>query len=480
MQKLTPLVVDLDGTLIATDSLVESALLLIKVNPVYLFYMLFWLSKGRACLKTEIARRTSLDVKTLPYILPFVQWLKTEKARGRKIYLATAAHETIARKVVSHLNIFDGCFATNESCNLKGAAKCELIKKQIGDTFVYAGDSSADIPIWKEAEAAVLVHTPRQVTAEVRRSCPVETEFLRGKTHLKTWLKALRVHQWVKNSLLFVPLLTAFEFLDVHKVCSVLVAFLAYSLLSSGTYILNDIWDLQADRLHTRKRFRPFASGQISLTHGLLVAGILFVLAFSIGFLLSTSFAAILIIYFFSTSAYSLVFKQHALVDVILLSLLYNLRILAGVIVIEVNISSWLIAFSMFLFLSLALIKRCGELVSLENEEQKEAISGRDYSISDLRVLWPLGVGAALAAVIVLGLFISAPETQQRYCSPELLWCIAIGILYWLGRMWIKTSRGRMDDDPIVFVMKDAVSYILLLSIVIITVVARFCTFIGG
>ena len=476
MRTLTPLVVDLDGTLISTDSLIESAILLIKKNPVFIFHMFYWLSKGKAYLKTEISRRTLLDVETLPYIIPFVHWLKNEKEKDRQIYLVTAAHKTIAERVAKHLGIFDGYFATDVHSNLKGIAKCELIKKEIGDKFVYAGDSRADIPVWENAEAAVLVHASRQVTSKIRDSRPIEAEFPKEKTSLKIWFKALRVHQWVKNSLLFVPLLTAFEFLDIYKVCSVLLAFLAYSFLSSGTYILNDIWDLTADRLHTRKRNRPFACGKIAIPHGFLMAAILFVLSLSIGCLISTAFVAILIMYFFTTSVYSLVFKQHALVDTILLSLLYTLRIFAGVIVIEVSISSWMIAFSMFLFLSLALIKRCGELVSLENEEQKEAITGRDYGVADLRVLWPLGVGAALAAIVVLGLFISAPETQQRYASPELLWCIALGIMYWLGRLWLKTSRGKMHDDPIVFVMTDSVSYILLLSIIIVTVIAHFYT----
>jgi len=477
MKMLTPLIVDFDGTLIFTDSLIESAILLIKKNPIYFFFMLFWLKKGKAHLKAEIAARTSLDIETLPYNTHFIEWLKTEKEKGRKIYLATAAHKTIAVEVTKYLNIFDGFFASERDCNLKGGTKCTLIKEKIGDSFVYAGDSKADLPIWLEAEAAVLVNVPPALANQVRKEVGVEAEFPREKIGIKTWARALRVHQWVKNILLFVPLLTAFEFMDIFKVCSVSIAFLAYSFVASGTYILNDIWDLKADRIHTRKRHRPFASGEIPIINGLLMVGVLFILALIIAMSISTAFVIILFAYFILTSVYSLFLKQHALVDIITLSLLYTLRIVAGVIVIKVSISSWLLAFSMFLFLSLALIKRCGELVSLENIEQKKAISGRDYTPSDLVVLWPLGVGASLSAIVIFGLFISAPETQQRYASPELLWCSAIGIMYWLGRMWIKTSRGEMHDDPIVYVIKDKVSYVLLLSTIIITVIAYFYTF---
>ena len=477
MKTLTPLIVDLDGTLISTDSIIESAILLIKKNPAYLFVMFFWLKKGKAHLKREISIRTSLDVETLPYNTHFIEWLKSEKKKGRQVYLATAAHQKIAEEIAKYLNIFDGFWASECNCNLKGVTKCTLIKEKIGDNFVYAGDSAADLPIWLESQAAVLVNVSSALAKKIRKKVVVEAEFPPKKIGIKTWARALRVHQWVKNFLLFVPLLTAFEFLDIFKICSVSFAFFAYSFVASGTYILNDLWDLKADRVHTSKRSRPFACGEIPIINGIFVVGVLFIVALVIALYISTAFTTVLITYFLLTTAYSLFFKQHVIVDIIMLSLLYTLRIIAGVTVIQVSIRSWLLAFSMFIFLSLALIKRCAELVSIEKIEQKKVISGRDYKPSDLVVLWPLGVGASLSAIVVFGLFISAPETQQKYASPELLWCSAISIMYWLGRMWIKTSRGEMHDDPIVYVIEDDVSYVLLLATIVITVLAYFYTF---
>ncbi|PID76014.1 MAG: 4-hydroxybenzoate polyprenyltransferase [Deltaproteobacteria bacterium] len=476
MKEATPLIVDLDKTLIYTDSLVESVVLLIKKNPVYFFIIFFWLFKGKARLKTEIVNRVSLDIETLPYNKPFIEWLKVEKEKGRKLYLVTAAHKEIAKKVMNYLNFFDGFFATEESCNLKGSKKCALIKEKIGDDFVYAGDSKVDLLIWKDSEAAVLVNAPSSLANEVRKKTIIEAEFPRKKIGIRTWLRALRIHQWVKNILLFVPLLTAFEFLNVFKIFSVIFAFLAYSLVASGTYVLNDIFDLNSDRAHMLKRHRPFACGDIQIINGIVIAGIFFILALTIALYISEVFTAILAFYFILTVTYSLFFKKHIIIDVIILSFLYTLRIIAGVTVIQVDISSWLFAFSMFLFLSLALIKRCGELVSFGKEDQKRTIVGRDYMPSDLVVLWPLGVGASLLAIVVLSLFINAPETQQKYASPELLWGPAVVIMYWLGRMWIKTSRGEIDDDPILYVIKDSISYMIFFFTISITIISYFYT----
>ena len=476
MKMLPTLIVDLDGTLISTDSLIESAILLIKKNPLYFFLIVFWATKGRAHLKAEIASRVVLDVDSLPYHLPFLEWLNGQKIEGRQIFLVTAAHHTIAAEVSKKIQIFDGVFASDQFHNLKGETKLKKIKDIFGGDFVYAGNSRADLPIWLAAKSAVMVNVPPRLAAEVRKEVVVEKEFAPAKIGLRTWLRALRVHQWVKNSLLFVPLLTAFEFFEIYKVGYMILAFFSYSMVASATYILNDIWDLKSDRLHSRKCLRPFASGKISILHGLGIAGLLLILAFVVAQFISISFVYILMTYLLLTSVYSLFFKEYVVIDILMLSCLYTLRIIAGAIVIDVAMSPWLLEFSMFLFLSLALIKRCAELVSIEKLVETSVVSGRDYKVADLVVLWPLGVGASLSAIVVFGLFISAPQTQMRYATPELLWAVAIGIIYWLGRMWIKTSRGEMHDDPIVYVIKDRISYLVLCSTIVVTLVAYFYT----
>lgn len=471
-----PLVVDLDGTLTPTDTLVESVIKLIKQSPLNLFRIPLWLLKGRSEFKSMVARRVDISAEILPYRESLVAYLKSEKARGRRIVLATAANRSIADGVAAHLGFFDQVMATQVGGpNLKGHAKLEAIQKEVGLDFVYAGDSSADIPIWKAARAAVLVDVSASTAMAVRNSVAIEREIPREKPGLAIWLKALRVHQWMKNLLLFVPMLTAFSFSDPMDIAHILVAFLAFSLTASATYVVNDLWDLESDRGHPRKSQRPFASARLPILHGLAVAGVFLVSAFAMALATSIGLFLILLVYLVLTSAYSWVLKEYVLMDVIMLSILYTLRIVAGAIAIEETTSSWLLAFSVFVFLSLALVKRCAELVTLE-QAGKSTTKGRDYRVTDLVVLWPMGVGAALAAVVVFGLFISAPETQSRYLSPQMLWFTALGLIYWLSRLWIKTSRGEMHDDPVVYALKDRGSRLTVVGMVVVMLVARFFT----
>lgn len=469
----TPLVVDLDGTLTPTDTLVESLIGVAKRSPLDLLQLPFRLLNGRADFKDWVAARAGVSAKSLPYREPLLAYLRAEKQKGRRIVLATAAHRSIAEGVSAHLGLFDAVIATQGGRNLKGEAKLEAIRKEIGGDFAYAGDSAADAPIWRAAKAAVLVGVPPGVADSIRKDVPVEREFAAEQGGPGAWLRAFRVHQWMKNLLLFVPLLTAFSFLDVWKLVTTVIAFFAFSFAASASYVLNDLWDLENDRAHPRKRLRPFASGRIPIAQGLLASGVALVVALALASAVSRSFLLMLLLYLALTSAYSWLLKERALIDVLTLSLLYTLRIIAGSVAIGIPASSWLLAFSAFIFLSLALVKRCAELVSLEQSGQEEA-PGRDYRVGDLAVLWPLGVGAALSAVVVFGLFISAEETRGRYATPELLWLVALGLVYWLARLWIKTSRGRMDDDPLVYAIKDSGSLMAVSFMIAVTLVAHF------
>jgi 4-hydroxybenzoate polyprenyltransferase len=470
---LVTLIVDLDGTLTPTDTLIESVILLVKQSPLNLLRLPFWLLKGRVRFKDEVASHTSISTEHLPYRESFLAYLRGEKEKGRRIILATAAHKSIAEGISAHLGLFDEVLATDAGRNLKGPAKLEAIQERVGGEFVYAGDSHADIPIWKAAKGAVLVGVSSGMAESIRRDVPIEQEFPKESIGLAIWLRALRVHQWLKNLLLFVPMLTAFSFMEIGKLATMAVAFLAFSFAASATYILNDLWDLESDRIHPRKRLRPFASAKIPILYGLAVAGSALVLACVMAFAVSKAFFLMLLLYLVLTSAYSWMLKEYVLIDVLMLSLLYTLRILAGSVAIGIATSSWLLAFSVFMFLSLALVKRCSELVSLD-QIGEEATRGRDYRVTDLVVLWPLGVGAALSAVVVFGLFISAPETQARYAMPHLLWLVAIGLIYWLARLWIKTSRGEMHDDPVIYAIKDYGSRITILAMLITMLAAHF------
>lgn len=468
-----PLIVDLDGTLTPTDTLLESLIQLLKQSPASLLRLPGWLLSGRAGFKDAIATRVTIDPEKLPLNEPLLHYLHEEKAKGRQIVLATAAHHTIAEAVSRRIGVFDQVLATRPGNNLKGSAKLKAIQDNVGEAFVYAGDCAADLPIWKHAKAAVLVGVPGRIASQVRQVTPVERDFQRPAGGPGVWLRALRMHQWIKNVLLFVPLLTAFEFTNPGKLLHFMQAFVAFSLAASATYIVNDLWDLGNDRAHPRKRLRPFASGALSILHGLLVAAAALMLALGLAASVSQGFLWMLLTYLVLTSAYSWVIKEYVLLDVLMLSLLYTIRILAGSVALGVTTSSWPLAFSAFTFLSLALVKRCAELVTLK-ESGAAATRGRDYRVSDLVVLWPLGVGSALCAVVVFGLFISAPETQARYATPQLLWLVAIGLVYWMARLWIKTARGEMHDDPVVYALKNRGSRRTVLAMVVAVMAAHF------
>lgn len=468
-----PLVVDLDGTLTLTDTLVESIIQLGKEHPMDLFKLPFWLLKGRGSFKASIATRSTLPITNLPYHTNLLNYLQSEKQNGRQLILATAANNKIAKAVAAHLDLFDIVLASSENHNLKGIVKLTAIQQRVGSKFVYAGDNKADLPIWQAAQTAILVNTSSNVSNIVRKNTSIEREFLAANTGIRLWLRALRVHQWFKNLLLFVPLLTAFSFQEIDKLLAITLAFFAFSLTASATYMGNDLWDLESDRSHPRKKYRPFASAQIPIIKGVALAAGLLALGLLLAANVSLNFFWMLLFYLLVTITYTWTLKTYVLIDVIVLSLLYTLRIIAGSVAVEVPTSSWLLAFSVFIFFSLALVKRCSELVSLQ-QSGKDSTHGRDYRNSDLVVLWPLGVGSSLSAVVVFGLFISAAETQVRYATPQGLWLVAIGLIYWLARLWIKTSRGEMHDDPLVFAVRDFGSRITIIAMIMATLAAHF------
>lgn len=467
-----PLVVDLDGTLTPTDTLVESVLLLAKHSTRDLLKLPFWLLRGREHMKSEIARRVTVSPDELPYREDLLGYLRAEKAAGRELVLATAAHRSIAEPVAAHLGLFDRVLATDASRNLKGSNKLAAIREEVGPAFAYAGDSAADLAVWEGAQAAVLVGASGAVTRAVRARHAVEKEFPRPAAGLATWRKALRMHQWAKNVLLFVPLLTAFSFLP-EDVATMLLAFLCFSGAASATYIANDLWDLGNDRRHPRKKLRPFASGALPITSGVLAALLLLAGAFGLASTINKGFVAMLLAYVILTTAYSWWLKERVLLDVLVLSMLYTMRIVTGSVAVGIHTTSWLLAFSLFVFLSLALVKRCSELQLMQQRGQASA-HGRDYHVVDLAVLWPMGLASALAAVVVLGLFINAAETEGRYASPVLLWGLAAMMIYWLGRLWIKTARGEMDDDPVLYALKDRGSRAAVVLMVFIAICAHY------
>ena len=474
-----PLVVDLDGTLTPTDTLIESIVTLVKHSPLYVFKLVLWLFAGRAQFKRQIAVHSHFTPANLPWQPELLAYLHEQRAQGRQLILATAADDQIAQAVARNIGLFDLVIASDGLHNLKGRTKLEAIQKAVGPRFVYAGDSAADLPIWLAADAAILVGASSSVCSAVAASgIRVEKQISTPRVTWRIWARTLRVHQWVKNFLIFVPLLTAFAFDDIEKCLNALLAFIAFSISASATYIGNDLWDLDSDRQHIQKKNRPLASCQIPIPIAFAAANLLLVMGLLIGFIVSPAFACMVAVYIILTTLYSWVLKQRILIDVLMLALLYTLRVLAGAVAIAVETSYWLLVFSMFIFFSLALVKRCAELVALQ-QQGKIGSHGRDYQVNDLVVLWPLGIGASLCSVVVLGLFIGAPVTQERYGNTNALWLILICLIYWVARLWIKTARGEMHDDPIVFVLSDLGSRIVIFCMLLITVFARYFPSLG-
>lgn len=453
----TPLIVDLDGTLIRTDLLVETALEYLGRQPVRGIGVMGWLVRGKARLKGKLAERSRLDIAALPYDKTVLDYVLAARQGGRKVYIASASHALLVGQIAEHLGCFDGWYASDEATNLAREQKADFLTATFGEkSFDYIGNEAADLPVWRRARRAILANAPSRISRRLTAES-LAHEILSSRQHkLTDWVRLLRPHQWIKNILVFVPILTAHMF-TVVALTQALIAFVALSLCASGVYILNDLVDIQADRQHPRKRLRPFASGAVPAAGGALLAPLLIGLSFVVASFLSRGFFLILGLYFLITSAYSLFLKRKLLLDAVVLSSLYSLRVIAGAQAIQVVMSEWLLAFSLFLFFALALIKRHSEL-ALRFDAGLPDPSNRDYRVEDLNVVAALAAAAGFNAVIVISLYISSGTVQQLYRHPQYLWLACPLFFYWIARLIILSNRRVLHDDPVVFAMRDPVS----------------------
>lgn len=453
-----PLCVDLDGTLIHSDLLLESFLLLLKRNPLYLFLAPLWLLRGKAVLKSEIARRVELNGAALPYCAPYVEWLRQEKAAGRAIWLCTASDARLAQRVADHLGIFDGVLSSDGTVNLSGEAKAQALVQRFGERgFDYCGNEAVDLAVWRHARAAIVVNADSRLAQRAGALAQVEQLFEKRPVSLRVIGKALRVHQWAKNALVFVPVAAAHRLTDAATLGQALLAFLAFSLCASSVYLLNDMLDLEADRQHPRKSRRPFASGELSLLSGMLAAPMLLVGAALLCLALPLKFAGVLAAYYVATLAYSFGLKRLVMIDVLALAGLYTIRIVAGAAATGIALSFWLLMFSIFMFLSLAMVKRYAELHAMRQTGKLKA-HGRGYQVEDLPLLQGLGGASGYLSILVLALYVNSPDITTLYTHPKVVWALCPVMLYWISRIWMQTHRGRMHDDPLVFALKDRIS----------------------
>jgi 4-hydroxybenzoate polyprenyltransferase len=448
-----PLAVDLDGTLIATDLLWEGLFVLLKKNPLYFFLLPLWLAGGPARLKQEIARRVDIDPASLPYREELLERLRAEHEEGRKIVLATGTPRKFAEAIAAHLGIFDRVLATDGPHNMTSGRKRASLVAAYGDAgFDYAGNSRHDLKVFDAARKAIVVapdRSARQWQAEHgAEAMPAP------KPTLKTYVKMLRVHQWLKNSLVTVPMVLSHEYFNVGMIWACVVAFVSFSAVASAIYIVNDFFDLALDRKHPTKRNRPFASGALSIPFGLGAIVVLLAIGIAAGCLLPIEFLGVLAGYIVVTTAYSLSFKRMLLVDVLTLAGLYTIRVLAGAAATGVDVSFWLLAFSIFFFLSLALVKRFVELRTTAIPVG-ERIAGRGYRTEDQEIVAQAGMASAFSSALVLALYMDSVSVRELYPHPWLVWPLAPVVLYLTMRVWILARRDEMHDDPVVFIIRD-------------------------
>ena len=471
-QKTVPLCVDLDGTVIRTDLLWESMVALLRRNPLYLFAVVAWWIRGRAFLKSQIARRTQLSMANLPCHEPFLEYLRREKKAGRYLLLVTASDRELARAFGDQFNIFDEVLASNGSENLRGATKAARLVERFGPAgFDYAGNSSVDLPVWRRARHSLVVNAPPQVEARARSIGNVSNVFPSPRPSWRTWTALLRPHQWVKNLIVFVPLLTSHKITHWGLLGDAALAFCAFCFGASAIYVLNDVMDVESDRHHSTKSRRPFASGVLPLQTGLALFPVLVSAALLLAWFLPLGFMATLVTYLVTATLYSSHFKQIALLDVFVLAGLYTLRLAAGHEATGVPYSVWLLAFSMFIFLSLALVKRFLEL-DLARQQRQVDIKGRGYESDDLALVSTLGVTSGYVSALVLALYVNSADVRELYRHPTLLLLVCPLMLYWISRAWMLAHRGQMNEDPIAFALGDRVSYVIGVLILLVLYLA--------
>jgi len=467
-----PLAVDLDGTLIATDLLWEGLFLLLRRNPLYLFMVPVWLLSGPARLKQELAQRIDIDPASLPYRETLVERLREDHTAGRRVILATGTPRKFAEAIAAHLGVFDVVHATDGHHNFTSKKKCAALVEAYGDGgFDYVGNSRHDLACFEVARESIVV-APDRHAARWQSEHSAEL-FETPKPTFKTYLKMLRAHQWAKNVLIAVPMVLSHEYFNIGMLAACLLAFVSFSAAASSVYIVNDFFDLALDRKHPTKRKRPFASGLLTIPFGLAsVAALLAISAVAAAFLPPLFWAA-LGGYLVITTAYSLAIKRMLLIDVLTLAGLYTMRILAGAAATGTDVSFWLLAFAIFFFLSLALVKRYVELrqsVLVEGER----IAGRGYRSEDQEIVAQAGMASAFSSALVLALYIDSDAVKELYANPWMVWPVAPIILYLTMRVWILARRDEMHDDPVVFIASDWRSQAVILLGAVLLVAAAF------
>lgn len=456
-----PLYVDLDGTLIKTDLMFESLLLLLKKNIFYALVLPFWLIKGKTHLKLQLAKRIDLPVSNLPLNTEFYSYLRGQKEAGREIILISGSSQRAVTAISEHIKLFDASYGSDEDTNLKAKKKLQKIRELSGERgFAYAGNSLDDIIIWQAASQSIIVNCYADISQSIDSS--QKLRFDQPSSLTIKLLQAIRPHHWLKNILVFVPLVLSHQILNIELLSLAAVTFISFSLCASSVYVLNDLIDLNNDRCHWRKRNRPFASGDLPLIIGFIIGPLFFLTGAIIALFLPLGFQLIFLLYWFVNLLYSFYLKRLFIVDIFILSFLYNLRIIAGAESISIETTNWLLGFSFALFLGLAIVKRVAELHNAITR-RKIGIEGRAYKQRHLKLLSSIGIFFSAIAVSIFAFYISAPETTELYDAPLILWAILPLLTYLLYRIWYNALNQKMNEDPIIFAATDLIGQLIVI-----------------
>lgn len=465
--------VDLDGTLVRNDLFLEALVKYVKKHPLRVFSVLFLLFRGVAHTKTWISAQVELEADSLLYNQELLTYLETKRSEGHKVILATAAPRTYAEKVAGHLGIFDAVIASDVTANIKGENKCAAIIDHCGsDDFWYAGDAPVDRAIWAKAAGCIFVNAPKSAVDQAKAQGKSQFVITDTQGQTRAFIKEMRIYQYVKNFLIFIPLLLAHQYLQLDLILHSVLAFASFSLCASGVYFLNDLFDLQDDRKNHFKKNRPLASGDLSIANGIAGSIVLPLAAFLFAFLfLPFAFCIVLVTYYGLTLLYSSYLKKISTADVMTLAILFTIRIVAGITATGIALSSWLLAFSIFIFASLGYLKRYIEVQGMVDGKRNE---GRGYSSDDSETMFSLGTGTFIGSVLILILFINSEEVKVNYGFPELLLGLSFLLLYWGNRIWLGARRKKIHDDPIVFAIKDKVSRMIGVAAVGVVLMSKY------
>jgi len=481
-RKNIPLCVDLDGTVCATDTLQEAVFALIKKRPSTILAMFLWILRGIPEFKKQVAVRITVEPASLPFRDSVIAFVRSERERGRKCFLVTASRQEIGERFAKHLGCFDEVMGSTDKLNLKGPKKADALVARFGEkSFDYVGDHVVDTHVWKHAAGSYVIATSMSLVAAAEKLGNVVQVFEVPRMNLNSLRKAVRAHQWAKNVLVFAPAFLGHRFFETAVLVKSIAAFAGFSLAASSIYIVNDLFDLEADRAHPTKRHRPFASGAIPAFHGVMLSIALLVMSLIVSTILGTGFVAIIGSYLLLTTAYTFWLKSVVIADVMMLACLYTVRLMAGSVATQVVVSPWLLSLSTFFFLSLAFMKRVSELKLVLKKHHIEnrgttiddlIVKGRDYQTGDLHLITSLGSASGYISVLVFCLYITSTSVQTMYSEPDYLWFACPLLLFWLSRAWMITNRGAMHSDPVAFALTDRTSYIVGALLVFVTMLA--------